>query len=704
MAEEANSSVFQFLGYRLDAWQRRLQGPDGDPVTLRPKEFDVLLELVRRAGNPVAKDELMSLVWPDAVVEENNLNQVISRLRQIFGDDHSDPRFIATITGRGYQFVAKVESPEPIDHGEATPPDAPRGIPPWGLAAAAIFLIAGTAAVVNLLRGYDGTESEAPAGLGDAVLVTDSPAANSMPTLSPDGTLMAFVSDRSGTSQIWIKGLPDGSAVQLTTGPQPADSPSWSPVSDGILFQRAGPDGVQSVWLVSALGDRPPRLVVRDAAYPRFAPDGQSFVFRRGLREIHIGYLDGDRTRRLDGMPETPGFAEVMPAINADGDIAFVLADEGPSGNLWLYEAATSEFRQLTQSDGDFAGVFAASPVWLPDNRTIIYTASPDEPMNTHLWSVDTETAETFRLSTGVGGYAEPAVSGDGSRLVYVYAQPIWRLVRTDPATGAHRIIHETRKPVVLPVISGDGKTLSYFGENVFTLPVDGGQPVQRTFGEPGQATLPAWSRSASEIFYYRGRELHRIDTDTGIDELALSDFHWSRQNWLAVHENRLAYRIRSRWPGRARSVIHDLDTGVIQKLDDDILPTDWSRDGKTLLGRRLGDYPLLTCAAETLACEPIMNGELAILGAMPRWSSDESRVFFRRARADKPGFAEIWAVSPEGGSPERLFELGPYQPANFFFAVAHDDSIIWNQFESHGNPEIWMTRDLGASAEEQND
>ena len=117
-------------------------------------------------------------------------------------------------------------------------------------------------------------------------------------------------------------------------------------------------------------------------------------------------------------------------------------------------------------------------------------------------------------------------------------------------------------------------------------------------------------------------------------------------------------------------------------------------QDGRSALGRRLGDYGLLLCDAETAGCEPLMDDGEEIYGAMPRWSHDETRVFFRRALPDKPGYADIWVVSREGGQAERLFELGPYEPLNFFFAVAHDDTIIWPRVGSRGNPEIWMTRD----------
>ena len=95
MTSADDNAVYGFLGYRLDPGRRQLTAPDGAPVTLRAKVYDTLLELVANAGHPIGKAELMQAVWPDAIVEENNLNQAISALRQALGDDRNDPRFIA---------------------------------------------------------------------------------------------------------------------------------------------------------------------------------------------------------------------------------------------------------------------------------------------------------------------------------------------------------------------------------------------------------------------------------------------------------------------------------------------------------------------------------------------------------------------------------------------------------------------------------
>jgi DNA-binding winged helix-turn-helix (wHTH) protein len=102
------TGVYAFEEFRLDAGKRLLFGPDGEPVPLMPKAFDILLYLLRNAERIVEKDELMDKIWPDTVVEENNLTQNISSIRKALGERHKENRFIATIPGRGYKFVAVV--------------------------------------------------------------------------------------------------------------------------------------------------------------------------------------------------------------------------------------------------------------------------------------------------------------------------------------------------------------------------------------------------------------------------------------------------------------------------------------------------------------------------------------------------------------------------------------------------------------------
>ena len=77
--------VYQFGPFRIDAVKRVLFR-DGQPVPLTSKSLDTLLMLVEHQGRVVAKDDLMKALWPDTVVEENNLTQQISTLRKALGE------------------------------------------------------------------------------------------------------------------------------------------------------------------------------------------------------------------------------------------------------------------------------------------------------------------------------------------------------------------------------------------------------------------------------------------------------------------------------------------------------------------------------------------------------------------------------------------------------------------------------------------
>ena len=101
------AAVYEFGNFRLEVGERRLLR-DGRPIPLTTKVFETLTVLVARSGRLLTKDELMQHVWPDTVVEENNLNHNISALRHALGEQAGGPRFIETVPRVGYRFVAVV--------------------------------------------------------------------------------------------------------------------------------------------------------------------------------------------------------------------------------------------------------------------------------------------------------------------------------------------------------------------------------------------------------------------------------------------------------------------------------------------------------------------------------------------------------------------------------------------------------------------
>jgi DNA-binding winged helix-turn-helix (wHTH) protein len=94
--------VIEFGRFHVLPRRRELLA-DGQPIELGARAFDLLLALIEANGSLVRKEELLSRVWPDRIVEENNLNVQIAALRKAFGEDR---RLIRTDYGRGYRFLA----------------------------------------------------------------------------------------------------------------------------------------------------------------------------------------------------------------------------------------------------------------------------------------------------------------------------------------------------------------------------------------------------------------------------------------------------------------------------------------------------------------------------------------------------------------------------------------------------------------------
>ena len=129
MSEPESHVIYEFGDFRLDATRRLLFAKGGsEPLATTTKVFETLLYFVERPGELLEKDRLIAELWPGVVVEESSLTQVISVLRRVLGETRGDNRYLATVHGRGYRFVADVarvlEEPKA---GRATPALEPTG-------------------------------------------------------------------------------------------------------------------------------------------------------------------------------------------------------------------------------------------------------------------------------------------------------------------------------------------------------------------------------------------------------------------------------------------------------------------------------------------------------------------------------------------------------------------------------------------------
>jgi predicted ATPase/DNA-binding winged helix-turn-helix (wHTH) protein len=111
-----DGDALSFGPFRLFAGQRLLLAED-KPVRLGSRAFDILAALVERAGEVVGKEELIARAWPQTFVEESNLKIQMSALRRVLGDGQDGHRYIVTVPGQGYNFVAPIRA-----HASPSPP------------------------------------------------------------------------------------------------------------------------------------------------------------------------------------------------------------------------------------------------------------------------------------------------------------------------------------------------------------------------------------------------------------------------------------------------------------------------------------------------------------------------------------------------------------------------------------------------------
>lgn len=101
--------TYRFGNYTLNEDTRQLL-LDGSEVHLSPKAFDLLSFLIANRARAIAKAELQERVWPGTFIEETNLAGLVADLRRALRDSAADPKFVRTVFGFGYRFVADVAS------------------------------------------------------------------------------------------------------------------------------------------------------------------------------------------------------------------------------------------------------------------------------------------------------------------------------------------------------------------------------------------------------------------------------------------------------------------------------------------------------------------------------------------------------------------------------------------------------------------
>ena len=150
MAGIMSGLIFQFGDFELDCGRFELRR-NGHPLRVERKPMELLILLATRTGQLVTRAEIAERLWSSGVFvdTEHGINTAIRKLRYLLRDDPDDPKFILTVTGMGYRFVATVSAVERDaageDNGElnaAPVPTSRRGVPGWYIGAGISLLLA----------------------------------------------------------------------------------------------------------------------------------------------------------------------------------------------------------------------------------------------------------------------------------------------------------------------------------------------------------------------------------------------------------------------------------------------------------------------------------------------------------------------------------------------------------------------------------
>jgi eukaryotic-like serine/threonine-protein kinase len=564
----------------------------------------------------------------------------------------------------------------------------------------------------------------------DAGLTTD-------PTISADGKLLAYASDRGGEDNldIWVQHVPGGEPVRLTRDPAEESEPSFSPDGSMIAFRSERDGG--GIYVMPSLGGAP-RRIADGGRRPRWSPDGSQIAYWTGQNmayllfpaQIHIIGFKGGESRAVQ-----PGMAMARwPVWSRDGRyLLFLGAREAGTGIDW-YTApvdggpaiATGAHALLKRHDlAAWLDMYFTPAVWNGPGDGVLFTATLGD--STNIWQVSVPpggraTGTPRRLTFGAGIEVNPSLTAGGTLAYSTLSNNIdlWALpMNTFRGKTGGPLERLTQDPAVdyYPAVSSDGKTLTYMSTRSGSTDLwvqdvkTGSKTVAAAEIGPGQT--PIIARDGSRLLFggpKLGGAWYSLPLLAGevvrpSARRELCDQCWpvwdlsSDGRWLLYDQQfTKIMAVRDMASGRTSELVHAGPTIVGRaRISPD---TRWVAFNSSY-GVFLIPFRPEMAAADQASWIPLATGENYI--GHPQWSLDSRMVYYFSSR---DGRFCIWAqrIDRATGRPEGQ----PFAAAHFHqgrislsgvpipmmgMAIA-PDRIILNLSEMSGN--VWMAQTPG--------
>jgi Tol biopolymer transport system component/DNA-binding winged helix-turn-helix (wHTH) protein len=655
-------------------------------VSLTPKAFELLLVLVQHPGRVLKKEELLELVWANTFVDENNLPRTISALRKALGEEPTENKYIVTVSGQGYRFVADVrelESSEvelnkhpieitvapafaqvsPTANGYQTNQDAVHSKPSKiryskiGLIAISIVLALGWAIGTYLVfrQSNQTTQLSPQRKLGQ---LTFEPGLEIEPAWSPDGRFVAFSSDQSGNFDIWVRSVGEGNSIQVTRSAAHDWQPDWSSDGQSLVFRSERDGG--GLFIVPALGGNE-RKLCGFGYRPRWSPDGSQILFYTSefpgvaKSKIYVISANGGNPQevltdfasefafplRVAWHPDGHHISVWGNHLRVGWSFWTVSVTDGGALQSQIDSQVTAQFREAAITFGDF--------VWLPSGQGLIFEGEAQGVRNLWKIKVDPKTMRWTdgpeRLTIGAGKDTDIVVSPDGRKLAFSIRNERSRLwtFPFDPVNGQ---VKGTGQPITVsgisalqPGLSRDGKLLVFrkqrgSKEELWAKSLDNGQETLLAPADDFSRTNPIWSHNGngSQLIYIRTNpsKLGQTEIAPQLDRaLALRTFGGSDEQVIT-------------------SPMHG-------KLS----PTDWTPDGKFILASSDWRTPeRVALCLFSLNAAPNAETQMQVVASHPdynlwqgRFSPDGRWISFNAYKATDGAVSTIYVVPASGGS-----------------------------------------------------